>query len=408
MNAEDFMQGNSFNRLLVSGAARLALRAALLMLVCLSPAVASHAFDLASLFGSGGDSGSGKVARLEFRLRDGFAPTSIDWSPDGRYIATSGIHTRLIHIWDVEQRKLVKELELPNRPAAQFRSMAWSPDGQYLVTCNSRSSSLRIYSTGDWSVFRDFGPDQAVSCQKPVFSSDGTELTIWAADLVTFATGDWREIRRVPSQIFDDQLPTRPSFPLSWPFLIRDIGYVPNSHTLVLAGGQYERRVIEEACGPTPPVYTSRIWILEPDDKALTRSFLIHCSSIGGSDVTRLQVDLLGRRITIAAVEGSHRNTVRVVERSNGKLVGMPLEGVSDGIPRALAYTPDGRFLLIGENSGDGPSPLYILDAKTLQVLDVVHAVARIRDVAVHPGSTMFVAAAFDGFTVWRFVGDKH
>jgi hypothetical protein len=121
-----------------------------------------------------------------------------------------------------------------------------------------------------------------------------------------------------------------------------------------------------------------------------------------------VKADPEGTRIVTAVSEGSHHNTVRVIERSSGKLVGMPLDQISDGIPKGLAYTPDSRFLLIGENNGDGPRPLYIVDAKTMRVLDVVHAFARIRDVAVHPQSTMFAAASFDGFTVWKFVSDKN
>lgn len=36
----------------------------------------SHSFDLLGWFGKGGDSGSGRVAQVQFHLRDGFVPTT--------------------------------------------------------------------------------------------------------------------------------------------------------------------------------------------------------------------------------------------------------------------------------------------------------------------------------------------
>ena len=63
---------------------------ALLLVALLVLAVPSaRAGLLGELLHPQGDSGSGKVARLAFRLDDGsFVPTTVVWSPDGRFIAT--------------------------------------------------------------------------------------------------------------------------------------------------------------------------------------------------------------------------------------------------------------------------------------------------------------------------------
>src|SRR5438128_1660155 len=76
-------------------------------LVAVSTPISAYAIDILGALGVGADSGTGKIAKLAFTLKEDFVPTSIVWSPDGRFIASSGTHTRSIHIWDVSQEKLV-------------------------------------------------------------------------------------------------------------------------------------------------------------------------------------------------------------------------------------------------------------------------------------------------------------
>jgi WD40 repeat protein len=45
---------------------------------------------------------SGKLAKYEFTLNDSFPVTSVAWSPDGRYIASSSSQDNRIHICDVQ------------------------------------------------------------------------------------------------------------------------------------------------------------------------------------------------------------------------------------------------------------------------------------------------------------------
>jgi hypothetical protein len=373
-----------------------------LLLMCFLPITTSYALDMARLFsGSGGDSGSGKVAQFALRLRDGFAPTSIVWSPDGKYIATSGTHTRLIHIWDVEQRKLVKELELPNRPAARFHSMAWSPDGRHLATCNSGSSSLRIFTTADWKVLQDFGAERAASCQKPLFSGDGAELTMWGDQLVTFETTGWRETRRLTGEIFDRQFATKPSFRLGWSSLIRDIAYRPGTHELILAGGRYEHAAVD-ACGPEKVAGTARLWALPPTTQSI-QTVAIFCSL---ADATHLAVHPGGQQVAASTYGVNSTGPLLIAglaaeNLTHGRLREIPAEGSTD----ALVYTPDGKLLLIARaHAGVRPARLSLIDTNSWQVLDVLGAPPLIHDLTVHPQGEAFAAGAGDGVSVWKLV----
>ena len=369
-----------------------------------------------------GDSGSGKVAKEAFHLDDhSFQPFTVVWSPDGRFIATSSIATRTIHIWDVAQRKLVKVLELPNPPAPYSHDMAWSPDGRYLATCNSvvhSAMAVRIYATKDWSVAKDLGDsDGAIGCVKPAFSSDGRELTVWGTDLTTFATRDWHVIRRIKAVESPQEYFAKWNRWLPKPISIFDMAYVPGTHTLVLGGGEYAKStgICERTPAPFGPL-AGLIWEVKPEDTALNQRFVVYCRP-HGTDVDLLAVNPDGK--TLVTVTGASEkasdnglvitaeagNNTKVIRLADGKNVTPPLTWLSNNVPGGLAYTPDGRYLIMGEAGlYHNDHPVYIIDARTMQLLDTVHAPPDVLDLAMAPDSTGFAVATGTGVTVWTFV----
>ena len=381
-----------------------------LLMLTIPPA---RAGSLGELLHPHGDSGSGKVARLAFRLDDAsFVPTSVVWSPDGRFIATSGIETRTIHIWDVAQRKLVKVLELPYQPAPGYHNMAWSPDGQYLATCDGITASLRIYTTKDWSVAKDFGWEDAIACGKPAFSSDGKELTVWGWNLTTFATSDWHVIRQLKGvQIVGGKAVNLPH-PWAKNLLLHDMAYVPGTHTLVFGAGEFTKGT--GMCLHAPPIPYARVaglvYVVKPEDTALPPPFVVYCMP-RGREVALLAVNPDGKTLTTVTgmMEGiagpTTENYTRVLRLADGKNVTPALTWHSENAPGALAYTPNGRFLIMGEEGLiHTDHPVYIIDARTMQLLDTVHAPPDVSDLAVAPDSSGFAVATGTGVTVWTFV----
>jgi len=325
---------------------RAALAAALLM-----HASFSHSLDLLGWFGKGGDSGSGQVAQVQFHLRDGFVPTTLVWSPDGRFIATTGSQTRNIHIWNVEQQKLVRDLLLPNPPASDYRTMAWSPDSRYLVTCNSFESSLRIYDSSDWHVFKDFARSE-IGCRRPAFSSDGQELAIWGGhDLTILSTKDWTVIKKM--ELTESDGPNTPPKRDAVALGPRTFAYVPGTHTLVFGAGQYEQG---ESCAVGFQPSTGRVWLLSPQETALSRSIVVYCSP-KGADVDLLAFHPDGKRLATNTGTGTGAagmevtDSVHIINFPNGKLLSKPFDGVGDRYPRNIIYTPNGRYLLAGEQT---------------------------------------------------------
>lgn len=116
---------------------------------------------VAGIFGFGAT--SGHLAKLEFQLKERFEPTSVAWSPNGRYIATGSTADRRIDIWDVAQQKIVRVL-LQKYPSAFFHEITWSPNGRYLAFCDA-PGVLRLYRTSDWGEAHVFsGPPGNAGC----------------------------------------------------------------------------------------------------------------------------------------------------------------------------------------------------------------------------------------------------
>ena len=384
----------------------------LALLLILTPPLAQAGL-LGRLLHPQGDSGSGKVARLAFRLDDAsFVPTTVVWSPDGRFIATSGTQTTTIHIWDVAQRKLVKVLELPHMPAPVFHNMAWSPDGRYLATCNSFATSLRLYATKDWSVAKDFGWKDAIGCAKAAFSSDSRELTVWGGDLTTFATSDWHVIRQLKGVQINDGKVVHIPHPWNQYLLMYDMAYVPGTHTLVFGAGEFTKGT--GTCLHLPPVPYARVaglvFVVKHGDTALPPPFVAYCMP-RGREVDNLAVNPDGKTLTTVTgmtdgIAGpATENYTRVLRLADGKDVTPALNWRSDDATRGLAYTPDGRFLIMGETGVvHTDHAVYIIDAHTMQLLDTVHAPPDVLDLAVAPDSSGFAVATGTGVTVWTFV----
>lgn len=365
------------------------------------------------------DSGTGKVARLAFRLDDrSFYPTKVTWSPDGRFIATDGATETTIHIWDVAQRKLIKVLQsdISGMGNQYSPNMAWSSDGRYLVACNDafRSPfSVRIYATKDWSVVKDLGPRDGVSgCITPAFSSDGQELTVWGRNLTTFATSDWHVIRQIKSVGLTRAFSNVVKAWYNRIILLYDMVYVPGTHTLVLGGGGLTKGT-GMCLDAAPSRYAHNaglVYVVNPEDTALPPPHVVYCSP-RGREVALLAVNPDGKTLTtvtgmMAGIAGpTTENYTRVLRIADGKDVTPTLGWHSENAPGALVYTPDGRFLIMGEAGlVHTDHPVYIVDARTMQLLDTVHAPPDVLDIAVAPDSSGFAVATGTGVTVWTFV----
>jgi DNA-binding beta-propeller fold protein YncE len=96
---------------------------------------------------------------------------------------------------------------------------------------------------------------------------------------------------------------------------------------------------------------------------------------------------------------------IHVFDAATGQLLGAPLDGVAPlAEQHGLAYTPDGRFLIVG-HADQKLQVVHLIDAKRLEVVDMVAAGNYVEDVAANPRSSEFAAAAGRQVIVWSLPG---
>jgi WD40 repeat protein len=358
-----------------------------LMLLCVCSS-RIQAGILGGLLGSGPD--SGKLAKLQYELHDDMPVTSIVWSPDGNFIAASSAEGNKIHIWDLALRQRIHELERSS--GGEFNELSWSPDGRYLSVCDGFRSRLRIYDSRIWTQVHLIVSDHDTNCKTSTFSSDGSELAVLGNSLSVYATDDWRLLKFVDLQ---------KSWALGMQF--RAIAFVPTSRTILIGGdgrGGRDRHID----------HLGQVLILDSEDSIPSRMLPAYLedppAAIGGVICFAISPD--GQSVATGTQTGAGnppielvRASVHVLKIADGSLQGAPLDRQPFGEEIGVEYTPDGRYLIVAHGGTYTAHAIHLIDAKTLQVLDVVHAGNSVYGLAVHPQSTQFAIAAGDRIAVW-------
>ena len=105
----------------------------------------------------------------------------LDFSPDGKFLATTSTQTLHVHIWDWRNQRIVRTFERPQgSDLLTTEPIRFSPDGRLLASCSSRSgpnySVTRIWNTATGEFVHDIEEPNNGSCQAIVFSPDGKHL----------------------------------------------------------------------------------------------------------------------------------------------------------------------------------------------------------------------------------------
>jgi WD40 repeat protein len=348
-----------------------------------------HAGPLMDAVGFGGD--SGKLAKLSFRLRDSFYVTSVAWSPDGQYIATSSTQSPLLHVWDVRHQSITKEFK-HGVTDVNTHVLVWSPDGRYLAACNG--GILHVYRVADWSGAHRFVVSESSGCTTAAFSNDSSEIAILGRRLRVFSTSDWSFLRE--SDLRN-----------GWArgHLINAIGYLPGTHDILIGGGQFEK--VNDA-GRTHDSVAGYLWLLRAAETIPGRQFAVYPTGpAGGADVISIAIAPDGQRVatgiatgTGSADSGVVTKSVHILNLPSGALLGAPLDGMGFGPQHGLAFSPNGRYVIAG-HAEDHTRAIHVIDVQSERVVDVVHAGAAVLDIAVEPQGARFAAAAGQQVLVW-------
>jgi WD40 repeat protein len=339
------------------------------------------------------------VARLEFALNDNMPVTSIAWSPDGKYIAASSTQGNKIHIWDVEERRRVHEFA---RAAAghAFRELSWDPIGRYLAVCDGHRGQMRLYDAHTWVEARLLPQPNDLTCIASAFSSDGQEFAILGNSLTVYATDDWHLIRF---------LDLRKDVAHGIPFQFKALGYVPRTHIILLGGDDQE--LADSNFHPT-----GHIWVLNPNENIPGREFEAYKFEPPGAppQLISLAISPDGESVAAGTKTGASAEplgpvtaAVHILSLSNGALLGAPLDGQHVDYQEGLSFTPDGRYLIVAHGGFNTSHDIHVIDAKTLRVIDVVHAGSTVYGLAVSPDSKRFAVCAGGSVWIWSLASNS-
>ena len=336
--------------------------------------------------------------KLQFQLEDNMPVTSIVWSPDGRFIAAASTQDKRIHIWDVATRRVAHEFASTSASRGPHE-LTWSPDGRYLVACDGFKGRVLILDAQNW------GPPKLLQqttsgCVESAFSSDSSQLAILGSFLSLYSAKDW--------QLTNSLDVTPPTLEWGRGKLVKAIAYLPGTHIVVIGGDQMTRGESGDP-GKIQEDDVGYLWFLKSTDRfpSVARQVYFHKESQLTAVVRSLAVRPDGSEIATGANTGTGPDfdrvfdSVRIVRTSDGSIVASPLDGKVKSPQSGIQYTPDGRFLIVGNGGYYADHVVYILDTKSYAVVGTVHAPGTIYDVAVNPTSTEFAVSAGGTISIW-------
>lgn len=335
------------------------------------------------------------IAKFLYHLQDDMAVTSIVWSPDGRYIAASSNIGNKIHIWDVDKKKKLPELERTSSNP-EFQELAWDPQAG-LAVCDGDFGKLKLFDEQTWKVTRVLSTDSERKCIAGAFSSDGSQLAVLGFYLSVYETKSWKLIRSI--NVVKD-------ISHGIPFVIRTLAYVPGTHTILLGGDDRD-----ETKPPHSPL-VGHVFVLEPDDSVPSREFPAYTytldSPVPAPGLTRLAVSPDGKQVATGIKTGAGFSDLNVVTASvhilslqGGSLLGAPLDDQGFGDPKALSYTPNGRYLIVAHGGIHTKHLVHVIETQQLKVVDTVHAGTTVYGLAVRSDSSQFAVSVGGGIDIW-------
>ncbi|MBZ5553357.1 MAG: protein kinase [Acidobacteriia bacterium] len=278
-----------------------------------------------------------------FRMRDGHeaAARCAAFSPDGRLLVSCGEDSKVI-VWDFARRLRIATL---TDHSGWVTSVAFSPDGRWFATGGADKTVMVWDSTRLQKaavLHGHTGPVQGVA-----FSPDGRWLASSGEQTILWSVGPWQKIRELPLQ-------------QSYGTLI----FSPDSRQLMAASGEvFDVLTGQPMASGFHPERAGNWAALSPDAR-----HAVTVTSLG--EVAFYELSLTG--------DLTHRKLVA-------------LEDVHDDHGRAVAYSPDGRWV------ASGAEDIVLWDALTHKKLTRFEHTAIVWSLAFSPDGRWLVSTHGDG-----------
>ena len=334
--------------------------------------------------------GSGTLAKLDFTLDEDFGPDSIAWSPDGRYIADTGTLSSTLNIWSVAERRVIQHFESVSS-GPLLHALTFSPDSKWLAFCNY--GQLTVYAVADWRLAHTESKPGGSCHGRVAFSDDGKQLAVNARELVVLNTSDWSTIKTIDSAWRSGK---------DTEVLV----FVPGTHDLVIGSGDR----FPDYAGQTNPPAGGVLWVLAEGERIPGRRIPVYLpdpESHFNSDVISIAMSQSGKQLVTGARTGNGaarheiKSAIRIIDFASGNIVASPLDGIAQSHQNGLAYSSDGRYLIVGDDNQQSPK-VYLVATSNLTKIDTIELSWSARDVAANPIGNGFAVATGTRIGVWR------
>ena len=179
-------------------------------------------------------------------------------SPADAAVFAVGSDNGTVSIYEIGKPKPRRIFPAEAKPKISIDSLDWSPDGKYLAASGT-AYARGVVGKGTCSVWdatsgeRLFALDyDDIGCYDVSFSPDGTLLVVSlkpnksSSSMLLVSTDNWKEQRRIPFS----------------PGFAQDISFTPDSRQLIAVGGFCKKTT--EGCMPTGRVWHARLDSNEP------------------------------------------------------------------------------------------------------------------------------------------------
>lgn len=269
------------------------------------------------------------VAVKYAEIKDTINVNGLDFSPDGKHLATSSYaQSSEVHVWDWEAKKLVLKLDQGGggNPTIS-EGIRYSPDGRFLAACHdggAQQNIIRVWNSTTGNIVRDI-IDPTATCNAIAFTPNSELMiritrrgSIPGDNVIAYSTQTWEP---------------------SWGIVTKPLSPIAMA---VSPGGKYAA-IGGIDLGPDVPDQP-RILVIDLQNHRIIKSIAAFPLD---NEIERLAWSPDGKQIAAGViVDGSFAgpDIVKIFDAQTGQQINAePVQ--APAYIRALRYSPDGKYL---------------------------------------------------------------
>ena len=336
---------------------------------------------------------------------------AVDWSPDGRWIATTGFER--VTIWDANTLSIRHDLEQEDKGRDADDNIIFSPDSKYLA---SGVKIISVWKVADGNRIKSLvaphitpGREQPVEILSLRFSPDGKMLMIaylidmkyWVA---AYRTDNWQL-----AWSYEPQDILEPPNGLTTPSITRSLAFTPDSKNVMLGTGEHGTHNVNFK-------QMSRILMLDAQSGKLLRSI----DNIHVMEPTALAVSPNGKLVATGTCTGEirqdadekankmitvdNKDPVRIWSLETGRLVReLPVYTKV----RYLVFSKDGKYLFGAMHNYHGDLILAVWDVASGKLIQEINNSAGTWEMALSPDGKKLAEAALSRLSIYEIKTGK-